>query len=136
MQKIIPFVLLLAFLLSSGDITAKEDPIQSTRKRSNEIYRLSQEMVHHGGEGHTHEIVLYGEKAVEQIKALILEVQSSNMPQIKAKKETLDSLKLTLERINKAIQLGKAGDAHAAYEAARGASFQAKKMRQQIQAIP
>ena len=136
MRKIIPSVLMLVALFLSGNAIAKEDPIQSIRKRSNEVYRLSQEMVHHGGEGHTDEIVLYGEKAIEQIKTLILDVQSGDTPQInKVKKEMIVSLKLTLEKINKAIQLGKAGDAKLAYEAARAASFQAKKTREHIHAI-
>jgi hypothetical protein len=136
MQKIILSALLLVLLFSSGDASEKEEAIQSIQKRSNEIVRLFQEMVHHGGEGHTDEIVLYGEKAVEQIKTLTLQVQSDHTLKInKAKKGVIASLELTLKKTNKAIQLGKADDAPAAYEAARAASFQAKKTRQQIHAL-
>jgi hypothetical protein len=129
MQKIIILFILLspftAFAAGEG---------QSLRGIADEIYRLSEEMVHHGGEGHTDEIVQYGEKMVERIAVLIKRIQG--IDQLKgSRQEIIVSLTLTRDKTEEAIRLGKK-NLELAYQAARKASFQAKKSRQKIHALP
>lgn len=101
MQKIIILFILLspftAFAAGEG---------QSLRGIADEIYRLSEEMVHHGGEGHTDEIVQYGEKMVERITVLIKRIQG--IDQLKgSSKEMIASLTLTRDKTEEAIRSGK-----------------------------
>jgi len=129
MQKII-ILSILFFPLA----TSSAGEAQSIRGLSNEIYRLSEEMVHHGGEGHTDEIIQYGEKMVERIERLINRIQLIDRLK-RQKKEIVASLILTRNTTHEAIRLGRNGDAKAAYQAARLASSQARKSRQKIDSL-
>lgn len=136
MQSRLLIRILFVFLLIPVSALAEEDPLRSIRQLSNEVYRLSQEMITHGSEGHAHEIVSYGQEMIRRTEALIEEVESSPSPKIKEKKKALlASLKETLNQAKKAVQLGKEEKTDLAFDAARKASFRAKQSRQQLQSL-
>jgi hypothetical protein len=136
MQSRLLIRILSVFLLMPVPLLAEEDPLRSIRQLSNEVYRLSQEMITHGSEGHAHEIVSYGQEMIRRTEALIQEIESSRSPKIKEKKKALlASLKETLSQAKKAVQLGEAEKTDLALDAARKASFRAKQSRQQLQSL-
>ncbi len=115
---------------------AAEDPIDPIRQLANQVYRSSQDMVMHGSDGHTHEIVLYGKKMVERTEILLEQVEAANPATLKQGKEGLiDSIKETLEKAKEAVKLGEQGNGQMALIAARKASFRAKQTRQRLHAI-
>jgi hypothetical protein len=127
---------LFIFFLIPLSVLAEEDPLRSMHQLSNEIYRLSQEMITHGSEGHPDEIVSYGQEMVRRAEALIEAVEASPSPKLKEKKKAiLASLKATLNQAGEAIRLGEAKKTGPALDAARKASFRAKQLRQQIQSL-
>ena len=129
-KRIILFILLFspftAFAAGEG---------QSLRGLADEIYRLAQEMVHHGGEGHTDEVVQYGEKIVARIETATQKIRSSALDK-KAKEASLLSLKSIRNKVDEAIRAGRHDQAKAALSAAKDTLLQAKKFRQAIQALP
>lgn len=135
MQSRLLTLILFSFLFIHP-VLAQEDPLRSIRQLSNEIFRLSQEMITHGSEGHSHEIVSYGQEMIRRTEALIEEVESSPSPKLKEKKKPiLALLKETLSQAKKAVRLGEEEKTGPALDAARKSSFQAKKLRQQIQSL-
>lgn len=137
MQSRLLIVLFLsAILLRPFPAVAEEDPLGAIRQLSNEIYRLSQEMITHGSEGHSHEIVSHGQEMIQRTETLIRDVEASPVPAVKEKKKPLlASLRATLKKAKEAVRLGEQEKVGPALDAARKASFQAKQTRQQIQAI-
>jgi len=136
MQSRLFIRILFAFLLIPLPVLAGEDPLRAIRQLSNEIYRLSQEMIAHGSEGHAHEIVSYGQEMIRRTEALIQEVESSPSPKLKEKKKPiLASLIETLNQAKRAVQLGEEEKNGPALDAARKASFRAKQSRQQLHAL-
>jgi len=135
MQKIISFIILFGLLFHPlTPVLSGEDPVRFSQSSADEIYRLAQEMVHHGGEGHTDEIVQYGEKVVERIETNIKQIHGSPIDK-KTKEEIIASLRLILKKTEEAIREGRNSKAKAALSAAKDAFFQAKKSRQMIHAI-
>lgn len=136
MQSRLLIRILFVFLLISAPALAEEESLRSIRQLSNEIYRLSLDMITHGSEGHHHEIVSYGQEMIRRSEALLQEVESSSSPKIKEKKETiLTSIKTTLNKTEEAVRLGEAEKTAPALDASRKASFRAKQLRQQIQSL-
>lgn len=135
MQRRLLITLLFVLFLARPTL-AGEEPLSSILQLSNEIYRLSQEMVAHGSEGHTHEIVHQGQEMIRRTETLIKEIQSSPLPTLKEKKNALlDSLRATLKQTQEAVRLGEQGKAGPALDASRKASFRAKQSRQQLQSL-
>jgi len=136
-RRTIQFSLLAMLLLLPLPVRGdSQDPFLPIRQLSDEIYRLSQEMIHHGSEGHADEVVKYGKKMIDRTEKLIAKIESNESPQLqKEKSKLLSSLKTTLERTREAVRLGEGGKTTEAFEASRRASFQAKIPRQQIYAI-
>ena len=135
-SRLLTILVLFVSLLIRLPALAEEDPLGSVRQLSNEIYRLSQEMVTHGNEGHTHEIVSNGQTMIQRTEALIREVESSSLPRLKEKKKPiLTSLKTTLKQAKEAVRLGEQEKTGPALDAARKASFRAKQSRQLIQSL-
>jgi len=134
MQKVIlPFLILITLLLSSVSAGAADDPLREFRQLSNEIYRLSQDMVFHGSEGHAEEIVTYGQKVIERTDKMMKEVES-RPPKKKGEKEKwIGSLKEIHQKANEAVSLAQQNKTSAAVAASRKVSFQAKQLRQQLQ---
>lgn len=136
MQSRLLIPILLILLLIDVPARAEEESLRSVRQLTNEIYRLSLDMITHGSEGHHHEIVSYGQEMIRRSEALIQEVESSPSPKIKEKKETiLTSIKATLNKAKEAVRLGEAEKTDPALDASRKASFRAKQLRQQIQSL-
>ncbi|MBI3804004.1 MAG: hypothetical protein HY282_09620 [Nitrospirae bacterium] len=137
MQNRFRFALILFILFISFPLYAEESSPQSIRQLSNEVYRLSQEMIFHGSEGHAHEIVSHGQEMIQRTEALIKEVESNPAPEIKKRRgKLLTALKATLKETKEAVRLGEQEKTGPAVEAARKASFRAKQIRQQIQTLP
>ncbi len=136
MQSRLFILILFVSLLIRLPVLAEEDALESVRQLSNEIYRLSEEMVTHGSEGHAHEIVSNGQEMIQRTEALIKAVESSPAPAVKEKKKALlASLKATLKQAKEAVRLGEQEKTAPALDAARKASFRAKQVRQQVQSI-
>ncbi len=115
---------------------ADESPLRVIRQTSDEVYRLSQEMITHGSEGHTDEIVKYGRQMIERTEALIHEVQSAPPPVFKGEKEKIIALlKETLNKAKEAVRLGEKEKTGPALDASRKASFRAKQSRQQLRSL-
>lgn len=136
MQSPLWITLLFSFLLVPPPVLVAEEELHSIRQLSNEIYRLSQEMITHGKEGHAHEIVSYGQEMIRRTEALIQEVESSPSAKLTEKKKPiLASLKEILSQAKKAVQLGEEEQTGPALNTARKASFQAKQLRREIQLL-
>ncbi len=136
MQSRLLITLLFSSLLIYPPVLVAEEDLRSIRQLSNEIYRLSQEMITHGSEGHAHEIVSYGQEMIRRTETLIHEVASSASSTLKENKEAiLASLKETLDQAKEAVRLGEAKKTGPALNAARKASFRAKQSRQQLQSV-
>lgn len=130
-------IVALLILLAPLSIGAQERPPLSIRQLSNEVYRLSQEMITHGSEGHAHEIASYGEEMIGRTEALLQQIESSASPEVKKKKgKIVPLLKETLKRAKEAVRLAEQEKAGPALDASRKASFRAKQAREQIQTIP
>jgi hypothetical protein len=135
MQKLTLSLLLVLFSFSNV-AQGSDDPFRPLQQLSNEIYRLAQDMVHHGSEGHTHEIVQYGRKMIERSEKMIEQIESTDSPKIQSEKEKMiASLKMTIEKAKEAVRLGEQDEADSALTAARRASFQAKQIRQKVHAL-
>lgn len=137
MQKPFPLIILsIALLFFSVPAGNADDPLQEARQLSNEIYRLSQDMVFHGSEGHADEIVSYGKKMVERAEKLMKEIDARPPMKTKDEKEKMKaSIQKILQKGNEAVQLAEQNKNADAVAAARKASFQAKRLRQQLQAL-
>lgn len=137
MQKNAAFVIISIYLiLSSVPAGSADDALRQFRQLSNEIYRFSQDMIFHGSEGHADEIVNYGKKMIERAEKLMKEVEARSPAKTKVEKEKMKaSLKNILQKGNEAVQLAEQSKTAAAVAAARKASFQAKQLRQQLQAL-
>ncbi len=81
----------------------------------------------HGGEGHIHEIVDYGEKSIQAIDKL-----SQDLKKVKHRnqKQLQKSIKTARDKTKEAIRLGKQGNLSASLKSAKSALFQAKKAQQ------
>lgn len=132
----LPWVLSGLAAWAAGDPLRVEDPLRSIRQLSDEVYRISQEMVEHGADGHTDEIGLYAGKMTAKTESLIQAIESSADPKLKPlKKKILVPLKNALKKAKEAARLSGQNKALPALDAARKASFQAKRSRQEIQKI-
>jgi hypothetical protein len=137
-RRTIHFLLLVVlFLLPRVAHGDSQDPFLPIRQLSDEVYRLSQEMIHHGSEGHANEVVKYGKMMIDRTEKLIEKIESNESPHLqkKQKAKLLSSLKTTLKETREVVRLGEEGKITEAFEASRRASFQAKRSRQQIHAI-
>lgn len=135
-SRLFTFILFPLLLLTALPAVADEEPLRAIRRLSDEVYRLSQEMITHGSEGHTHEIVKYGREMIERTETLIRKVESSPPPVFNGKKEKIiASLKATLNQAKEAVRLGEAEKSGPALDASRKTSFRAKQSRQQLQSL-
>ncbi len=115
---------------------AAEDPIPTITQLADQVYRSSQDMVMHGSEGHTWEIVLYGNKMVQRAEILLKKVEETDPAVFNQKKgKIIASIKKTLERAKMAVELGEQDKGRMALTAARKASFRAKQTRQRLHAF-
>ena len=137
MQKCRPvWIALIFFTLLCTAAQAKKDSFQVVFLLGNQVYRSSQDMVFHGGEGHTHEIVLYGKKVVKRAKTLVKAIESADPARLKNKKvKIITSLKATIQHAEKAITLGREQKHSVALDAAIKTAFHAKKVRQNLLSI-
>ena len=136
MQKVIPlFLIIISLSLTSVPARSADDPLRGLRQLSNDIYRLSQDMVFHGSEGHAEEIVTYGEKVIERADKMMKEIDAHPPQKAKEKGEWLTSLKSIRQKATEAVALARQSKTDAAVSASRKASFQAKQLRQQLQAM-
>ncbi|MFY9270958.1 MAG: hypothetical protein WAO55_14540 [Candidatus Manganitrophaceae bacterium] len=129
---------LLAFWIFPTVLIAadEEASLRPLHQLADEVYRLSQEMITHGSEGHADEIVGYGRDLIQRIEPLIQQVESHPSSKLKQKKKTIvASLKATLQAAEKAVDLGEQKKIGPALDAARKTSFRAKLSRQQLRAI-
>ena len=94
---------------------------------ANQIVRLSEEMVSHGAEGHLHEIVDYGEKAINEIDRLTHDLRGVKRSH---KKELQKGIRAMRDKTEQAIRLGKQGNLSASVGFAKSALYHAKKVRQ------
>jgi predicted translin family RNA/ssDNA-binding protein len=137
MQKNFGFAILSIYLIfAAAPARSADDSLRALRQLSNEIYRYSQDMIFHGSEGHADEIVSYGKKMIERAEKLMKEVDAH--PPMKTKKEKekmIASLKGIVQKANEAVTLAEQRKTDAAIAASRKASFQAKQLRQQFQAL-
>lgn len=137
MQKSLAFAIISIFLLfSPSPARGADDSIRALRQLSKEIDRYSQDMIFHGSEGHADEIVSYGKKLIERAEKLIKEIDAR--PPMKTKEENekmIAALKRIVQKTNEAVTLANEGKTDAAIAASRKASFQAKQLRQQLQAL-
>ncbi|MDC4224522.1 MAG: hypothetical protein MPW15_09905 [Candidatus Manganitrophus sp.] len=106
MQSRLFIRILLTFLLIPLPVLAEGESLRAIRQLSNEIYRLSHEMIAHGSEGHAHEIVSYGQEMIRRTETLIKEVESSPSPKLKEKKKPI--LASLIETLNQAKRGGAA----------------------------
>lgn len=135
-SRLFAFILFPLLLLAALPAAADEEPLRAIRRLSDEVYRLSQEMITHGSEGHTHEIAKYGREMIERTDALIREVESAPSPAFNGKKaKILTSLKATLNQAKEAVRLGEEEKSGPALDASRKTSFRAKQSRQQLQSL-
>lgn len=138
MQKVILSLLIsIIFSLAAAPARSADDPFREARQLSKEIDRLSQDMVFHGSEGHIEEIVSYGQKVIERADKMMKEVDA--YPPVKTKEEKkkwIASLQDIRQKANEAVALAKQNKTDAAVAASRKVSFQAKKLRQQLQSPP
>ncbi|MFQ5588385.1 MAG: hypothetical protein ACE5F7_06050 [Nitrospiria bacterium] len=137
MQRYRPLVFLpFALFLMVTASAATEDPIPRIRQLADLVYRSSQDMVMHGSEGHTWEIVLYGKKMVQRAEILLEKVEAADSAVFKRKKgKIIASVKETLKKAKEAVALGEQDKGRMALTAARKASFRAKQTRQRLHSI-
>ncbi|MFQ5781255.1 MAG: hypothetical protein ACE5HN_10795 [Nitrospiria bacterium] len=137
MQKRLTPLIVSVFLISwIGSVLAADNSLRSIRQLANEIYRISQDMVEHGSDGHVDEIVFYGKKILIRAETLLKEVESSDSPKIKDNKgKIVASIKETIQKTERAVRLGENKRLRSALAAAEMASFRAKKTRRRLQTI-
>ncbi|MFQ5580231.1 MAG: hypothetical protein ACE5FZ_06430 [Nitrospiria bacterium] len=133
-KRLAPLILLFFIILWTPPVFAAEDALRSIRKQANEIYRIAQDMVKHGSDGHTHEIVLYGKKILKRAPALLESVKSNDSQKIKNKK-MVGLIEEMIERTEAAVRFGEKRKQRSALASAEKASFRAKKIRQRLQEI-
>lgn len=130
------YLILFSLLLSPAGGEAADSSLKRVRQLSNEVYRLSQDMVFHGAEGHTDEIIGYGTRMIERAEQLMNEIDSVDFKKMNGEKEKIvASLQAAVQKTREAVRLGKEEKAKLALNAARKASFHAKQTRQKIQAL-
>ena len=124
MQRLISLIL---FFILTG--FAQAEASNHLLQTANQIVRLSEEMVFHGSEGHLHEIIDYGQKAITEIDGLTRDLKSLKRPN---QKELQKSLKATRNKTEAAVRRGKQGSLSASLAFARSALFHAKIVRQAL----
>jgi len=137
MQKILPaFTALILFGFLYTTAHAAKDSFQVVFLLGNQVFRSAQEMVAHGGDGHTDEIVLYGKKVLKRSKILLKAIESADPVRFKNKKvKIVASLKATILHAEEAVVLGRENKHTVALDAAIKTEFHAKRMRQRLQSI-
>lgn len=130
------FIALIFFSFISTTAQAGKDSFQVVFLLGNQVFRSAQEMVSHGGDGHTDEIVLYGKKVIKRAKPLLKAVESADPARFKDKKvKIVAALKATIQHAEEAIVLGRENKHAVALDAAIKTAFHAKKMRQGLLSI-
>ncbi len=133
-RQILITLVFFSFLVNTAH--AAKDSFQVIFLLGNQIFRSVQEMVTHGGDGHTDEIVLYGKKVLKRSKTLLKAIESADPARFKKKKaKIVTALKATIQHAEKAIVLGQENKHAVALDAAIKSQFHAKKMRQNLQSI-
>jgi hypothetical protein len=124
MQRLVSLILL--FILTCwGTVLGSEN----LSHRANQIVLLSEEMITHGGEGHMHEIITFGEKMIEELEGLTEGLRRSK---ISDQKKLEKQIRETRKRAEEAIGFAKHGDLPFALKSAKSASFQAKRLREAL----
>lgn len=132
-QVLIALILLSLFATT---VYARKDSFQVIFLLGNQVFRSAQEMVTHGGDGHTDEIVLYGKRVVKRAKILFKAIESADPARFKNRKvKIVTSLKAAIENAEEAIALGRKNKHAVALDAAIKTEFHARKMRQGLQSI-
>ncbi|HIE66063.1 MAG: hypothetical protein ABGX83_00765 [Nitrospira sp.] len=134
-KRLPPLILLIVFLLWTPVILAADGSLKSIQKQVNEIYRIAQDMVEHGSDGHTDEIVSYGRKILERAAVLLEGIKSHTSPEIKNKENIIDLLREMTEKTEAAVRFGEKHKRRSALASAEKASFRAKKLRQRLLAL-
>lgn len=130
------FITLIFLSLFATTTHASKDSFQVVFLLGNQIFRSAQEMVTHGGDGHTDEIVLYGKKLLKRAKPLLKAIESADSVRFKNKKvKIVASLKSTILHAENAVALGRKNKHTIALDAAIKTAFHAKKMRQGLLSI-
>lgn len=136
MQKCVaPLILLIFFILWTPPAFTDDDSLRSIQQLANDIYRIAQDMVEHGSDGHTEEIVSYGKKILKRAPTLLEKIDSNDSPKMKNKKKIIDLIKEMIERTEAAVRLGEKNKQRSALASAEKASFRAKQTRQRLQAL-
>ncbi|MEK7286153.1 MAG: hypothetical protein AAB035_02510 [Nitrospirota bacterium] len=123
MQRVafVLFLILIPIAMAHGN----DDPLQT----ANIVYRLSEEMILHGSEGHAHEIITFGEKMIEELDHL---PNLLHQRKIGNQKKVLKQIKEIRKRAEEAVFFSKKRSLQPALKSARLASFHAKKLRDDL----
>jgi len=133
-RQILITLVFFSFLASTA--YAAKDSFQVLFLLGNQIFRSAQEMVTHGGDGHTDEIVLYGKKVLKRSKTLLKAIESADPARFKKKKvKIVTALKATIQHAEEAVALGRENKHTVALDAAIKSQFHARRMRQNLQSI-
>ena len=127
MQRLILFI--LPFILAERSLALGNDDLL---QKVNQVYLLSEEMITHGGEGHTHEIITFGEKMIHEMDGLSDLLHSTKIPN---RKKVRALMKEARRRAEEAVLLAKNGMLQMALKSAKSASFHAKKLREELRAV-
>jgi hypothetical protein len=134
-KRTAPFILVIFIILWTPAAFAVDDSLRSIQKLTNEIYRIAQDMVEHGSDGHTEEIVSYGKKILKRAPTLLEKLTSQTSPKMKNKEKIIDLIKEMIEKTESAVHFGEKNKQRSALTSAEKASFHAKKLRQRVLAL-
>jgi len=130
------FLLFISLLSPRIPARAGDDSLETLHLLSDETLRFAQQMVEHGSEGHTSEIVLYGDRMLLKVSQWIQVVQASSSPEIKRQRKAfLVSLKAIQGFAQDAVRLGKENQGGLAVEAARQSVSRARQARRKVYAL-
>lgn len=137
-KKVLPLSLTIFFFFATVPAFSAEveDPLKSIRQLAGEVYKVAEDMLFHGSEGHMDEIVSYGESMTAKAETLLEKIEALESPRIKGKKKRIvTAIKDTIQMGRIAMELAKRGKSRSAVRAASKVSFRAKKVRQRLQMI-
>ncbi len=129
-------IIFIFFSFFTSTVYGAKDSFQVIFLLGNQVFRSAQEMVSHGGDGHTDEIVLYGKRVLKRSKTLLKAIESADPERFKQKKvKIVTALKATIQHAEEAVDLGRENKHTVALDAAIKSQFHAKKMRQGLLSI-
>ncbi len=134
-KRTVPIILLIFIILWTSPAFAADNSLKSIQQLTNEIYRIAQDMVEHGSDGHTEEIVSYGKKILKRAPTLLEKIASNDSQKIKNKKKITDLIEEMIEKTEAAVRFGEKNKQRAALASAEKASFRAKQARQRLQVL-